>query len=140
MGNQAALNRRSTLVEEMLAEDNYDRRYGIEPLELTHLEPAELARHIEETCKDPSGDFASFYADGLNDMAMVDRPKMNALVRRLLLGEITVEEQARLNEIAIKAMLAHGVHEVQAALDQTRVGHEVAATLARVRRGGSRQA
>lgn len=113
----------TTLIEEMLADDAFDRAKRLPVLELTHLEPAELARYIDETCGgDPRYDFAGHLTDGIDDMVLVDRPRMNALVRRLLTGEITVEEQARFNEIAVRAMLEHGVREVRSALELARRG------------------
>lgn len=120
---QASATRPTTLIEELLTDDAFDRAKRLPVLELTHLEPAELARHIDETCGgDPRYDVTGYLAEGLDDMAMVDRPRMNALVRRLLTGEITVEEQARFNELAVKAMLEHGVREVRSALELARRG------------------
>lgn len=110
-----------TLIEEILRGEAYERGNDLAVQELIHLEPSELAKHIDDTCHgDPRCDYAGHLTDGLDDMAMVDRPKCNQLVRKLLLGEITIEDQARLNEICVKAMLAHGLHEVRAALEQAR--------------------
>lgn len=136
MSAASPLPRPTTLVEEILANDEYDRRNRLPVQELTHLEAEELARHIEETCNgDPRYDFGSYLTAGLDDMLIVDRKHLNLLVRKLLIGEITVQQQADLNEIMVKAMLEHGVHEVRAALNQASVGHEIAATLARMSRG-----
>jgi hypothetical protein len=127
-----------TLIEELLRDEAFDLVNRLPLIDLT-IEPTELARHIEETCNgDPRYDFVGHYADGMDDMPMVDRPKMNELVRKLLLGEITIDEQARLNELAVKAMLEHGLGQVRAALEIARVGHEVAGLIGRGRKSRGR--
>lgn len=114
-------NNPTTLIEDMLADEAFDRRNRLAAIDLTHLEPSELARYVDETCKgDPRHDVVSYLTSGMDELEFAARPKLCRLVRRLLLGEITIEEQASLNELLVKAMLAQGLHNVQCALGQAR--------------------
>lgn len=110
-----------TLIEEMLLDEAFDRRHRLAVLELEHLDATELDRYVSETCNgDPRYDLATHLEQGLADMKLIERPRLNELVRKLLLGQITVEEQVELNEIQVRAMLSNGLHEVRNALEQAR--------------------
>lgn len=112
---------RTTLLEEMLADEAFDRHNRLRVIELTHLEPSELARYVDETCKgDPRHDLVSYLTEGIDELPFEARPKLCRLMRRLLVGEITIEEQCTLNEFLVKAMLAQGLHNVKYALEQAR--------------------
>lgn len=114
----------STLIDELLLDEAYDRKRRLPMVPLSHLEPVELVRYIDETCKgDPRHDFTSYLCDGLADMPMIERPRVNDLIRKLLVGVITIEEQAHLNALCVRAMLQCGVHEVRAALDRARAAN-----------------
>jgi hypothetical protein len=114
----------ATLIDELLLDDTYDRQRHIPVVPLTHIEPIELVRFVDDTCKgDPRSDFASYLCDGIADMPMIERPHLNVLIRKLVLGVITIEEQAHLNALSVRAMLQCGVHDVRAALEKARAAN-----------------
>ncbi len=111
----------ATLVQELIQSAACDRRHGRAPESLQHVEARELARFIDETSTAPRDDFGSYLTAGLDDMPLADRTHFNYLTRRLLIGEITVQQQADLNEICVRAMLAFGAGEVRHAVEQADV-------------------
>jgi hypothetical protein len=114
----------ATLIDELLLNEAYDRQRRLPLVPLTHIERIELVRFVDDTCNgDPRCDFASYLCDGLADMPMIERPHVNTLIRKLLLGVITIEEQAHLNALSVRAMLQCGIHEVRAALEKARAAN-----------------
>ena len=111
----------ATLIDELLLDEAYDRKRHLPVAPLSHIEAVELVRFVADTCNgDPRHDFTSYLCDGLADMPMIERPHLNVLIRKLLLGVITIEEQAHLNALCVRAMLQCGVHDVRAALERAR--------------------
>jgi hypothetical protein len=117
--------RPTTLVEELLADQRYDRRNGIKSPAL-HLEARELVRFVAETCDDESGDMLSFLCDAANDAEGDARNKLNELTAKLLLGTITIDEQQRWNDLMRSAMIDSGAHKVRFAMEQAERSHTAA--------------